>query len=305
MDRHIAQTNSGASEANQAAHQAADVDIGVIYTYERDMAHPLLATLAQSGDSVAMRLMLVDNASEGIDEFAHYFPQTCVIRNDARLGYGANINRILAASTARYVLILNTDMLFDPEEQCIAKMVQFMDTHPDCGLSACRLYHPDGNYGHPARRFPTVPMIISRRVTGVQLFPWAHDRYLYRERENRSTFQCDWVSGCFMMIRRSAMEMVGPVDPQFRKYFEDTDYCRQMAEHGWRVMFHGATYCYHLEQRASKQIFSRDAWTHLGSYCKWLLKWGPQASQRPQRSLAVAAPTEPSHLPPEQPNKAA
>ena len=40
-----------------------DLDIGVIYTHERELMPRLLATMAASGDGLRMRLILVDNAS--------------------------------------------------------------------------------------------------------------------------------------------------------------------------------------------------------------------------------------------------
>jgi hypothetical protein len=39
-------------------------------------------------------------------------------------------------------------------------------------------------------------------------------------------------------------------------------------------MHNGSTYCYHLEQRASSRLFSRDAGRHLLAYAHWLAKWG-------------------------------
>ena len=76
------------------------------------------------------------------------------------------------------------------------------------------------------------------------------------------------------MIRRQALEEVGPLDERFGKYFEDVDICLRMARAGWRVMYHGGAHCYHLEQRASGKIFSLDAWRHLRAYLHWLRKWG-------------------------------
>ena len=64
-------------------------------------------------------------------------------------------------------------------------------------------------------------------------------------------------------------------------YFEDVDICLRMARGGWKVMFHGATYAYHCEQRASKSLLSRDGVRHVQSYLRWVGKWG----LNPQRSL--------------------
>ena len=71
-----------------------------------------------------------------------------------------------------------------------------------------------------------------------------------------------------------AVEGVGLFDESFGKYFEDVDMCLRMARAGWQVMYHGATSAYHIEQRASRNLFSADAWKHLRSYLYWLSKWG-------------------------------
>ncbi len=255
-----------------------DLDVGVIYTHERNLMPRLLATLAASADGLAVRLILVDNASiDGVEAFRHVMPQTQVVRNPGRLSYAANLNRVVRASTARYVLLLNTDMFFDPRAQCLARMVEFMDARPDCGLAGCRLYHEDGQYAFPARRFQTVPIILARRCGLGRLMPRVLDRYLYRDRDVHESFDCDWLSGCFLLARREALGQTGAFDERFVKYFEDVDICLRMRRSGWRVMVHGGTYCYHLEQRGSSTPLSIDAWRHLRSYAHWLRKWGLRA----------------------------
>lgn len=252
-----------------------DLDIGVAYTHERDLMPPLLSTLKASGNNLRMRLILIDNDSNhDVESYDQFFSDTIVLRNNQRLHYAANINRVLHASTAKYILLLNTDMYFDPEEQCLTRMAAFMDTHPDCGIAGCRLYHADGRFAFPARRFQTLSMILARRLGMGRLFQQSLGNYFYRERAVSDSFQCDWLSGCFMMIRRDAFEDVGFFDEGFIKYFEDVDMCLRMTRAGWQVMYHGGTYCYHLEQRASKRFFSLDAQKHLRSYLRWLWKWG-------------------------------
>ena len=90
-----------------------DLDIGVIYTHERELMPRLLETMSASGERLRMRLILVDNASsDGVEAWCDQFAETRILANDHRLGYAANLNRTLAASTARYILLMNTDMYF-------------------------------------------------------------------------------------------------------------------------------------------------------------------------------------------------
>jgi N-acetylglucosaminyl-diphospho-decaprenol L-rhamnosyltransferase len=252
-----------------------DVDIGVIYTHEREFMTPLLSSLVRSGDAVGMRLVLVDNASaDGVAEWSGVFPRTVVLRNERRLTYAENLNRILAASDSRYVLFLNTDMTFDPAEQAVSKLVRFMDAHPECGVSGCRLYHRDGTYAFPARRFQTLPTIAARRLGLERWMGETVRSYLYQDQPLPGVFECDWLSGCLLMARTDAARRIGGFDSGFRKYFEDVDFCLRMARRGWSVMFNGETYAWHWEQRASRKLLSHDAWTHLKSYARWISKWG-------------------------------
>lgn len=252
-----------------------DVDIGVVYTYERNLMPRLLSTLRASGEGVRMRLILVDNQSaDGVAPWTREFPETQVVKNSRRLLYPANLNRILQASSARYTLLLNTDMFFDPPAQCVARMVRFMDAHPDCGIAGCALYHEDGVFAYPARRFQTPRVVLARRLGLGRLMAPTLDDYLYRSFDPGQTWECDWLSGCFLMVRREAFEDVGFFDEGFVKYFEDVDMCYRMARSGWRVMYHGGTYGYHLERRDSKRLLSIDAARHLRAYLRWHWKWG-------------------------------
>jgi GT2 family glycosyltransferase len=268
------------------ASKPADLDIGVIYTYEDEYMRPLLESLARSGDDLAMRLILIDNASAGgVERWRKCFPHTLVVRNEERLGYAANLNKILTAATAELVLLLNTDMYFEPAEQSLSKLVRFMHERPECGLAGCRLYHPDGTYGHPARRFQTLSTIAARRAGLGRLLPAALERYVYAHQSRYDSFACDWVSGCLMLVRRKAIEEIGLFDCRYGKYFEDVDICYRLAQAGWKVMFHGGTFGFHHEQRASKPLFSRDAWLHLRAYGKWLAK-SKGTADRGRRSAA-------------------
>jgi GT2 family glycosyltransferase len=252
-----------------------DLDIGVIYSGERHFMDPLVSSLAGSANGISPRLILVDNVStDGVAAWTSTFAHTKVVKNDRPLGYAENLNRILSVSDARYVLLLNTDMYFDVGDQCLAKMVAFMDDHPRCGLSVCQIYRPDGSYGYPARRFPTVRTIAARRLGLQRLLAGPLREHLYEDRPITDSYPCDWVSGCFMLVRREAAQDVGRFDERYVKYFEDVDMCLRMARAGWQVMFNGATRCFHHEQRASRHAFSRDAWRHGRAYLRWLLKWG-------------------------------
>jgi N-acetylglucosaminyl-diphospho-decaprenol L-rhamnosyltransferase len=260
------------TDLDPAARPPADLDVGLIYTNERRFMPRLLSSLAAAAGRLTIRLILVDNHSDdGVEPWRHQFARTSVVHNLRRLPYGANLNRVLRLASAPFVLLMNTDMYFDDDEPCLEKMAAFMDREPTCGVSTCRIYHPDGGYAWPARRFQTPRTIAARRLGLAARFPRELSDYFYQQRDHFDSFDCDWVSGCWMFLRRRAIADVGPFDERFTKYFEDVDYCARLHEMGWRVMLHGATHCYHHEQRASRRLLSFDAVHHLRSYARWML----------------------------------
>ena len=142
-----------------------------------------------------------------------------------RLTYAHNLNRVLGGSDARYVLLLNTDMYFNADEHCLAKDGPFHGRPSGAGMK----HLPDISAGRHVRS------------TGATLSHRRRDRratlgaeavsarsladYFYEDRDRSGTFACDWISGCFMLVRRDAMRDVGRFDEGYVKYFEDVDMC--------------------------------------------------------------------------------
>lgn len=262
-------------EPSRDRPETSGVDIGIIYTHEDQYMPRLLSSLHEACGQKNTRLILVDNDSTGgVAPWMKYFDNTTVLRNTSRLHYSANLNRILRASSSPYILLLNADMHFEPGELCVEKMADFLDRNPECGVAGCRLHHENGDFAFPARRFQNIPTILARRLRLGRFLGGTLQNYFYQEHTEDEIWESDWLSGCFLMIRRDAFDEVGGFDEKFIKYFEDVDMCLRMAVAGWRVMYNGQTFCYHVEQRASAKLFSANAWIHLRSYMRWLYKWG-------------------------------
>ena len=312
IERALATRTTGASCTRVPAVPVArlrrlprDLDVGVIYTGERDLMGPLLSTMKASAPGLNYRLILVDNHShDGIEPWRQIIPETKVLKNSERLHYAANMNRIVAASTARYVLVMNTDMFFDPRQRCLSRMVEFMDSHP--ALRHCRL--PPAARRRPRRpgRAP-LPDVVgdpgaalrAGRLHAADLGAL----FLHGPRPGR-------------VVRLPVAFRLLPHAPQRRRWRRSACSTRVSASisktstcacgwpgPGWQVMYHGATSAYHIEQRASRKLFSADAWKHLRSYLYWLSKWGYRATaETPVALLAAESGVRRGRIPRETPS---
>ena len=89
-------------------------------------------------------LIVVDNASTdgSVDMVAAEFPEVRLIRNAENMGFARGNNIGVAASTGRYVLLLNSDTVVPPGT--LEALVAFMDAHPQAAACSPRLLQPDG-----------------------------------------------------------------------------------------------------------------------------------------------------------------
>jgi GT2 family glycosyltransferase len=66
--------------------------------------------------------------------------------------------------------------------------------------------------------------------------------------------EVDVVRGCFMLVRREAIEQVGVMDEQFFMYAEETDWCYRFKKNGWKVMFAPVGEIIHYGGQSTRQI---------------------------------------------------
>ena len=48
-------------------------------------------------------------------------------------------------------------------------------------------------------------------------------------------FECDWISGSFMLVRREALQSAGFMDERFFLFCDETDLCLRIKQAGWEV----------------------------------------------------------------------
>jgi GT2 family glycosyltransferase len=97
----------------------------------------------------------------------------------------------------------------------------------------------------------------------------------------------DWVSGACMILRRQALEEIGPMDERFFMYFEDADLCRRAREAGWLVYYLPQVEVLH-HTGASSRSKPRAVWNLHKSAFLYHRKHGPHGPLN-LYSLLVAA----------------
>jgi hypothetical protein len=252
------------------------MDLSIVIVSYRTPEHlrRCLTGIAAHRSRASREVVVVDNHSgDGSAGIARSFAGAAVIETGDNLGFAGGVNRGLAAARGRYALILNPDI--DVHPGSLDALVDFMDAHPQTGLAGPKLLNRDGTLQHSCRRFYTFRAILLRRTFLGKLFPNAQTlrRHLMLDYDHAEARPVDWVAGAAMIVRREALEDVGPLDDRYFLYFEDVDWCTRMQARGWLVQYVPDSVMTHHWQRASA-VTGFSARTHLRSGLKFYERWG-------------------------------
>jgi N-acetylglucosaminyl-diphospho-decaprenol L-rhamnosyltransferase len=206
---------------------------------------------ASASTDLSAECIFVDNASsdDSVALIKREFPNDPLIINTTNVGFGRANNQALALAKGRYVLLLNTDAFVAPDT--LRKTIAYMDANPKCGILGVRLEGRDGELQPCARYFPTPFNQFLQRTGLYKVFKSVRmvDDMTW---DHASVRHCDWVVGCYYMVRREVIDKVGLFDPRYFLYFEEVDHCYAAKGAGWDVVFYPDTTVVHLGGESAK-----------------------------------------------------
>lgn len=216
-----------------------------------EMTKKALGYLFASLHNIKMEVFIVDNDSKdhSADVLRHKFPNITLIENKKNVGFGRANNQVLPYINGRYVLLLNTDAFVEPDT--VAKTVQYMDANPQCGILGVKFLGGDGKLQPSCRFFPTPWNIFLNRTGLNRIFKHAKmvDDMSW---DHASVRNCDWVPGCYFLIRKEVIDQVGLFDPRYFLYYEEIDLCFAAKKAGWHVTYFPFTSVVHLGGESAK-----------------------------------------------------
>ena len=230
-----------------------DLSIVVVNYNTCHLLAELFASIARATQGLSLQVIVVDNAST--DRSVEHLQKSAypieLVLNQKNVGFGRANNQALPLVRGRHVLLLNTDAFVS--QDTLTKTVAWMDEHPACGVLGVKLIGRDGALQPSCRYRPTVVNIFLNKtgfgkwlpfVKAVDDMTWAHD----------AVRECDWVPGCYYLIRREVLRTVGLFDPRFFMYYEEVDHCIRVQQAGWKVFFYPFTQVVHIGGESAKSV---------------------------------------------------
>ena len=196
------------------------------------------------------QVIVADNGStDGSLEYVHKaFPGMPTIPLGANYGFTGGYNRALERIDAEYFLLINSDIEVAPG--WLEPLVEYMDSHPGCGVCGPKLHALDEKDGRWERtdRFEYAGAAGGR----IDLFgyPFCRGRVMSRAETDRGQYDSPsgimWISGACLMTRASLWRKLGGLDERFFAHMEEIDYCWRAQRLGFGVALVPQSTVWHL-----------------------------------------------------------
>jgi GT2 family glycosyltransferase len=200
------------------------------------------------------------------------FSQVHLLTNSINRGFAAANNQGINLARGRYVLLLNSDTIV--LDRAIEKTLKFADAHPDTAVTGCRLLNPDRTLQNSCFMFPSILNGFLFSSYLYRLFPGS--RFFGRELmtwwSRNDPREVDVVTGCYMLVRKKAIDDVGQMDEQFFMYAEETDWCYRFKAKGWKNRFTPDAEIVHIGGGSAVKLGAQRAQMTNRSFVRYMFK---------------------------------
>ena len=204
-----------------------------------------ISSLKQYCDGGVFDIIVADNGSTdgSLTILKARFPDLVYIDNKENLGFAEGNNRGLIYSIENgysYSLVINTDTLVD--EDIVTRLSTHLNNHPEAAAVQPAIYwmHDKVKLWNGKGYFNRVLGLIKNdnRLPGP---------------DSSSAFKiAEWVTGCCMLVRNSALTKIGLFNKQFFLYYEDVELSFRLRDSGYEVHYLPASKMYHEAGASAK-----------------------------------------------------
>jgi len=190
---------------------------------------------------LSYEIILIDNASSECDPnlFVEKFPDINLIMSPTNTGFTGGNNIGLAKAIGEYILLLNSDteLINNAPKICY----DYMQQHPEVGMTTAQLVYPDGKMQYNCRKFRTISWELLEIFPLYYLLPKRKKEQLMLHHyfDHKSIMKCDWVWGTYMFFPKKIIsEMKGnKLADDFFMYVEDVLWCWDLKNLDYEIHF--------------------------------------------------------------------
>ncbi len=267
-----------------------DLSIVVVNWNTRDLLAACLESIAAECANLtdaAIETIVVDNGSSdgsaGMVE--ERFPWVRLIANRENSGFARANNQGVRASSAHYVMLLNSDTVL--HAGALRALLSFVESRPRAGAVGPLLLNADGSL-QPSCHPMLTPGREFWRLLFLERF-WPRATYPMTRWDREIPREIEVIKGACIVLRREALDRVGLLDESFFMYTEEVELCHRLAEAGWELWWEPRATVTHYGGASSRQMAEAMYLELYRSKLRFFRKCGGETAARRARRLLLCA----------------
>jgi GT2 family glycosyltransferase len=224
------------------------MSIVIVSWNTREILRDCLASIYENAAPEEFQIIVVDNDSaDGSAEMVkEQFPKVDLIVNDDNLCFAAANNVGFKIAKGDYILLLNSDTIVLGD--ALQKTLAYAQSKPDYGIVSCKILNEDHSLQPNCFMLPSFLNSVLFLTGMYKLFP--NSKFFGRAEmtwwDYANEIDVEALKGCFMLVRKEALDQVGGMDEQFFMYSEEIDWCYRFSKQGWKLGFYPDASIIHL-----------------------------------------------------------
>jgi GT2 family glycosyltransferase len=220
--------------------------------------------------------IIVDNAStDGSTEWLQttQFGQNYkIVLANQNLGFAKGNNVGISQATGDFVLLLNTDAF--PKPGAIENLLSFLLTNSQVAIAGPQLVNEDGSWQRCSGWIISTRTAILHALGVSAVLHTLESLMWFLARGAQPARSVEYVDGASMLIRRKALDAIGPLDESFFFYIEDMELCYRARKQGWQVCLVPQSTVTHLRGgSSSSKNFERALRMRIDSERRFMLRY--------------------------------
>ena len=239
-----------------------------------------LHSVIRSLKNIDSEIIVVDNNSsdQSCKLVTEQFPDVTFIANTDNAGFSKANNQGLAISQGKYIHFLNPDTVVG--EDFYSETIAHLDANENIGCLGPRLIDGRGEYAIDSKKsFPSFWTSVYKLCGLSKMFPKSaiFNKYYAAQVKEYETAPVDILSGCCLLVRKSAMmEAGGGFDESYFMYCEDVDMCHRIGMKGYKNIYFPQVNVIHYKGESTRKLSYRYMKIFYEAHAHFVKKYYPK-----------------------------
>lgn len=181
-------------------------------------------------NGISFEIIIIDNNSS--DESCKFiidnFPNIILVQSKTNYGFGKGNNEAVKIAKGDYLLLLNNDTIILDD---LFPALEILKSDSKIGVIGINMLDSKKEYLQAVGNFPN-PINMFKLKNLLNIGKEFESGNFSKER-----YDVDWLGGSFLLLSKKLYSEIGGFDEDYFMYVEDVDFCKKIADRGYKRVF--------------------------------------------------------------------